>query len=220
MSAIIEELSLEKNLSSFLENRIFKPLGMSHSYLPTISEQWQMINQLNQDKKMVIRYTADTQNTKAKPIRIDQITYKPPLVFRIPVASAGAIISCMSDLVKWQESLYGGNILSEDSLKLMTTGYIKVDEDLDVSGEDMYGYGLMTGKIGDKKIYYHGGWLLGVRTILSYNPENGVSVIALSNLSTADNQWKRNTFRQVGSLTELVLELQGVVVKFLLTNSL
>jgi hypothetical protein len=42
---------------------------------------------------------------------------------------------------------------------------------------------------------------MGIRTIFSYNPENGVSVIALSNLSPADNQWKRNTFRQVGSLT-------------------
>jgi len=134
-----------------------------------------------------MRYTADTQNTKAKPIRIDQITYKPPLVFRIPVSSAGAIISCMSDLVKWQGRLYGGKILSADSLKLMTTGYIKVDEDLDVSGKDLYGYGLMIAKIGDKKIYYHGGWLLGVRTILSYNPENDASVIALSNLSPADN---------------------------------
>ena len=210
LGAIIEELSPEKDLAIFLYNRIFKPANMNHSFLPSIFEQWQMILQPNHNN-LVMRYSADIENTKAKPIKIDQITYNPPLVFRIPPVGAGAIISTMGELLKWQEALYVGKILSADSLKAMTTGYIKVDESLDVSGEDQYGYGLIIGKVNGQTLYRHGGWLLGIRTDLSYNPSNQISVIMLSNLSPADNQWKSTTFRQVGSFTELAVRLQEIV---------
>jgi CubicO group peptidase (beta-lactamase class C family) len=86
--------------------------------------------------------------------------------------AAGALYSTARDLLRWQTALYGGKLLSAASLEKMTT-----------AGKGGYGMGLFIGTESGRRRYEHGGGIPGFNTKMSYYPDTGVSVIALSNLN-------------------------------------
>jgi len=88
--------------------------------------------------------------------------------------AAGSIYSTTGDLLKWERGLFGGKVLSEASLKAMTT-----------AGKGGYGLGVFVSERGGVKVVEHGGGIEGFNTNLAYVPEKRIAVVVLSNVNGA-----------------------------------
>ena len=86
--------------------------------------------------------------------------------------SAGSLYSTTEDLLKWEQGLFGGKLLSAASLETMTTPF-----------KNDYACGLFVQtKDGHKRID-HGGGIEGFNTELAYYPDDKVTVIVLANVN-------------------------------------
>lgn len=77
----------------------------------------------------------------------------------------GSVNGSVYDLYDWMRSLYGGKVISAESLKAMTTSVLG------------YGFGLMA----TSNIYYHGGCTDVFNTYSAYYPKDEYYIIAFSN---------------------------------------
>jgi CubicO group peptidase (beta-lactamase class C family) len=87
----------------------------------------------------------------------------------VPYA-AGAFYGSTADLLRWQRALYGGKLLSAQSLREMT----KVQQ-------GVYALGLGVRGTADAPLYHHSGSIDGFSTYLLYDSAAGVSVALLAN---------------------------------------
>jgi len=86
--------------------------------------------------------------------------------------SAGALYSTTEDLLRWEEGLFGGKLLSAASLQKMTTPF-KQD----------YAFGLAVRTVNGHKMIAHGGGIEGFNTELAYYPDDKLVVAVLGNLN-------------------------------------
>jgi CubicO group peptidase (beta-lactamase class C family) len=86
--------------------------------------------------------------------------------------AAGALYSTAPDLQRWEHALFGKRVISAASLEKMTT-----------RGKGDYGMGLFVGKESSRRRFEHGGGIPGFNARMSYYPDTGIAVIALSNLN-------------------------------------
>ena len=84
--------------------------------------------------------------------------------------SAGAIISTVEDLYKWQNALFNGKIISPASFTKMTTPHL-----------NNYGYGLWIDSFQHHRRIEHPGSLPGFESELVRYPEDEVSIAFISN---------------------------------------
>jgi CubicO group peptidase (beta-lactamase class C family) len=157
LGAIIEKVT-EKSYETVLSERIFKPLGMTNSGY-------------DHHSTLIQKRASGYQKTS------DGFVNAPYLDMSIPYA-AGSIYSTVEDLYKWNQALYGGNILSANSKKLMFT-----------PGLGNYGYGIRIfdqpiGKT-DKntKIIGHGGAISGFSSLVTQVVDWQQTVIILDNVN-------------------------------------
>jgi CubicO group peptidase (beta-lactamase class C family) len=75
--------------------------------------------------------------------------------------SAGALYSTTEDLLKWEQGLFGGKILSAASLEKMTTPF-----------KNDYAFGLQVETKAGHKVIDHGGAIEGFNTELDYYPDD------------------------------------------------
>jgi len=93
---------------------------------------------------------------------------------RIPFA-AGDMYSSVSDLARWEEALYGGKLLSPDSLRRMMT-----------RGMGDFGLGVMVHKAQGEPLISHTGGIQGFVADLRYYPDKHIAVVVLSNTESKD----------------------------------
>jgi CubicO group peptidase (beta-lactamase class C family) len=86
--------------------------------------------------------------------------------------AAGGLYSTTEDLLKWEEGLFGGKLLSAASLEKMTTPF-----------KDNYAFGLQVETKGSRKVIQHGGGIEGFNTELAYYPEDQLTIVALANVN-------------------------------------
>lgn len=96
-------------------------------------------------------------------------------------STSGSIVSDAPSLARWGYLLYGGSVVSRDSLALMTRF---------ATGAVPYGMGTHDlewpfGNIG----IGHAGWWMGYRAVLLTRPDSGVTVAALINDERLDAFW-------------------------------
>jgi CubicO group peptidase (beta-lactamase class C family) len=89
----------------------------------------------------------------------------------IPFA-AGALYSTTEDLLKWEQGLFGGKLLSAASLKTMTTPF-----------KNDYACGLSVETKDGRKVIEHGGGIEGFNTQLTYYPDDKLTVVVLANVN-------------------------------------
>jgi CubicO group peptidase (beta-lactamase class C family) len=87
---------------------------------------------------------------------------------------AGSLYSTTEDLLKWEQGLFGGKLLSPASLKAMTTPF-----------KNNYAFGLEVDTTAGHRVIQHGGGIEGFNTIVSYYPDDQLSVIVLANVNGA-----------------------------------
>ena len=151
LGAVIEKVS-GKKYGDLLRERIFDPLGMKDSGLDTDG--------------LILPKRAEGYSPGAKGLEV-------PLVESMTVPwAAGSIYSTTGDLLKWEHGLFGGKVLSADSLKLMTT-----------PGKGNYGLGVFIADKDGVKIVSHGGGIEGFNTNLMYAPERRIAVVVLGNVN-------------------------------------
>ena len=153
MLALIVEKASGQRFEDFLKQRIFEPLGMSHTLAyvnggPPISHR-----------------AYGYSETATGWTRTDQSTTS-------AVLGDGGIYSSIDDLARWDAALYDDRLLSAKSRELAFHPWTTTD-DADVS----YGFGWrITGES-----LWHSGESIGFRNVIVRYPQQHLSVIILSN---------------------------------------
>lgn len=93
----------------------------------------------------------------------------PYLAMSLPYA-AGSLYSTVDDLLTWQQALQAGKVIKPASLAAMFT-----DQGFG------YGYGQFISKVNGRRMWAHAGGINGFSTDLVLFPDQGVSLIILSN---------------------------------------
>lgn len=148
---LIEKIS-GKTYSEFVQENIFTPLGMKDSGYDLNSA-------------IIERRASGYSPSPKGPVNAGFIHMSIPF-------AAGSLYSTTEDLLRWEQGLFGGKLLSEASLQKMTTPF-KSD----------YAFGLGVRTVNGRKVIDHGGGIEGFNTHLAYYPEDKVTVAVLGNLN-------------------------------------
>lgn len=97
------------------------------------------------------------------------------------VYSAGALLSTVSDLFKWHQALYSGQLIKKETFAKATTPYTLAD-----GKQTEYGYGFFIRKENGMSSVGHGGAIDGFRAMELYYPEQDIFISLLCN-SEQDN---------------------------------
>ncbi len=144
----------------FLDERIFKPLGMASTRLinerdivPNRAAGYELVNGQLKNQEWV----SPTFNSTAD----------------------GTLYSNVLDLAKWDAALYGTKLLKQSSLDRIWTVYPLNDGKPNPAG---YGFGWMIGKQNDHQRIEHGGAWQGFTCRISRYPDDSLTVVVLTNL--------------------------------------
>ena len=148
---LIEKIT-QQSYRQFVQENIFDPLGMKDSGYDSNSE--------------IILHRASGYTPGP-----NGITNAGYIDMTIPL-SAGALYSTTKDLLRWEQGLMSGKLLSPASLQKMTTP-LKND----------YAFGLGVHTSNGHKLIDHGGGIEGFNTLLAYYPEDKLTVVVLANLN-------------------------------------
>ena len=86
--------------------------------------------------------------------------------------AAGALYSTTEDLLRWEQGLFGGKLLSAASLQKMTTPNM-----------NNYALGVTVRSEKSRKVIAHGGGIDGFNTFLAYYPDSRTTVAVLANIN-------------------------------------
>jgi CubicO group peptidase (beta-lactamase class C family) len=150
---LIERIS-GQSYEQFLQENIFTPLGMKDSGYDSNSPSVQN------------RATGYSASRSGGP------PAKAPFVDMSRPYAAGALYSTVEDLLRWEQGLFGGRLLSKASLDKMTKPF-----------RNNYAFGLQVRTLNGHKVIDHSGGIQGFNTMLAYYPDEKVTVAALGNLS-------------------------------------
>ena len=99
-----------------------------------------------------------------------------PISMEFPLGG-GNLVSTVDDLFMWQKALFGKKLLPDSLFEKMTTPYL-----------NRYGYALDIDSLGRHKRIGHDGNISGFGSYCYYYPDDGLSVIVLSN-KQGNIQW-------------------------------
>lgn len=151
LGAIIEKVS-GQSYEKFVTDNLFTPAGMTDSGYDS--------------NAAIIKRRAS--GYVPSPAGFTNAGY---LHMSIPHA-AGALYSTTHDLLKWEQALFAGKIVSKASLDRMTTPF-----------KNDYAFGLTSTLVNGRRVIAHGGGIDGFNTHLAYYPESRTVVIVLSNVN-------------------------------------
>ena len=152
---IIEKIT-GKTYAEYLEENIFKPLGMTNSLFA---------NDTRIIKNRVGAYSqGDNGFVNSKPRNITH------------VYSAGAIQSTVEDFFKWHQAVHSYKLVKKENLDKAFTRYKLKD-----GKETDYGYGWRLGYVYESPSIWHGGGIEGFGTTEIYLPKEDVFVVVFSN---------------------------------------
>ena len=137
---------------SFVTDNIFEPLGMKDSGYDS-------------NTAIIPRRAAGYMPSPAGPVNAGFVHMSIP-------HAAGALYSTTEDLLRWEQGLFGGHLISPASLAKMTTPF-KSD----------YALGVMVQTASGRKAVQHGGGIDGFNTYLAYYPETKLTVAVLANIN-------------------------------------
>jgi CubicO group peptidase (beta-lactamase class C family) len=149
LGAIIEKVS-GRPYARFLEERIFKPLGMTHT---------------------------GYESARFQPVTGYDGQGKPggPISMTWPYA-AGALVSTVDDLARWQAALADGKLLRPATLRQAWSTHTLND-----GTRNPYGYGWFVGRLHGADIVLHGGNIDGFTADAIWLPQERVYVAMLAN---------------------------------------
>jgi CubicO group peptidase (beta-lactamase class C family) len=160
LGAIVEAAS-GMSYADFVERRIFEPLGMRQASYGSSSR--------------IIPGRASGYDGGE-----DGVVNQRYLSFTQPYA-AGSLMMTVEDWYRWSRALFGGDVVSAESLERMTTPFVLTNGDT-----TQYGYGLGTGEVRGHRAIRHGGGIFGFATDGMYLPDEDVYVAVFANTTAND----------------------------------
>ena len=151
---IIEKVS-GKSYEDFVEQNIFKPLGMDNSYYG--------------HKNEIIKNRASGYQTR------DGFVNASYLSMSLPYA-AGSLMSTVEDLYKWQKGLNSNALIKKETLQKAFQ-----NTKLNNGKPTYYGYGWSINEINGSPSLEHGGGIFGYTSYGVYIPEKDTYVATLTN---------------------------------------
>lgn len=148
---IIEKIS-GTSYAAFVQENIFTPLVMKDSGFDSNSE-------------IIARRAAGYTPSPKGPVNAGFIH------MTIPHA-AGSLYSTTEDLLRWEQGLFAGKVVSTASLQKMTTPF-----------KDDYALGVVVRTANGRKSVQHGGGIEGFNTSMVYYPDSRITVVVLSNIN-------------------------------------
>ncbi|PSL46363.1 CubicO group peptidase (beta-lactamase class C family) [Chitinophaga niastensis] len=158
LAEIVEKVS-GMPWAEFIQQRIFKPAGMSQTRLLSVTD--------------IIPNRANGYEREGTASENAEIW--------LAVRPSGAFMSDVIDLAKWDTALYTDSILTADSKKQMWTPAI-----LNNGNAAPYGYGWFTDVINGHRRIHHGGGLPGFSAAIERYPDDRLTVIVLANTASAN----------------------------------
>jgi hypothetical protein len=159
LGAIIEKVS-GKKYADFVRERIFGQLGMSETRYDVTDE-------------VIARRAAGYGRTGDRFVNAQYLSMTQPY-------AAGALLSTVDDLAKWEAGLAAGRVVKAASLEKIFTSYT-----LSNGVPTGYGYGWQIGEYEGLAAQEHGGGISGFRAHVLRLPSDGVYVAVLSNLAAS-----------------------------------
>ncbi len=151
LGAIIEKVS-GQSYEKFVAENLFAPAGMSDSGYDS-------------NTAIIKRRASGYVRTPAG------YTNAGYLHMSIPHA-AGALYATSGDLLKWQQALFAGKIVSKASLDRMIAPF-----------KNDYALGVTSSLVNGRRVIAHGGGIDGFNTHLAYYPDSKTVVVVLSNVN-------------------------------------
>ena len=149
---IIEEVSGD-SYQTFLRQNIFEPLGMQNTGYPSA-------------RRIVEHWAQGYSNARSKADYLHvSITY-----------AAGGLYSTVGDLYLWNQALYGGKVVSQESWDAMLDAAYTFPDGV------QYGYGLVINNVADQPFIGHSGGINGYSSHMAYFTEENTMIILLENL--------------------------------------
>ena len=148
---VIEKIT-GASYEQFVRDNIFTPLGMKDSGYDSNSA-------------IIERRAAGYSPSPSGPINAGYVHMSIP-------HAAGALYSTTEDLLRWEQGLFGGKVVSAASLKKMTTPF-----------KNNYALGVVVQTADGRTVVNHGGGIEGFNTFLAYYPDDKLTVVVLSNIN-------------------------------------
>jgi CubicO group peptidase (beta-lactamase class C family) len=148
---VIEKVS-GTSYAAFVQERIFSPLGMKDSGYDS-------------NTAIIPRRAAGYVPGQGGPSNAGFIHMSIP-------HAAGALYSTTEDLLRWEQGLFGGKVISPASLQKMTT-----------ASKNDYALGVVVRTENGRKVVQHGGGIDGFNTALAYYPDTRTTVAVLANIN-------------------------------------
>ncbi len=154
LGVIIEKAS-GKPYAQFLDERIFKPLGMKNSYFGS--------------HRQIIKHRAMGYQFEDKWLNAEYLSMTQP-------GAAGSIMSTVDDLYTWNKAVRDNKLISEASKQKAFTNYT-----LNNGEKINYGYGWEPNEIQASPTLEHAGGIFGYTSNGIWLPDENVYVVMLSN---------------------------------------
>lgn len=157
---LVVEAVTGKDLSAVIRKRLLDPLGLEHTVF--------------QAEEPTPRNAAHGHLWGGGSTFYDQIGRSRIVPHRSAVTvawAAGAMASTPTDLAQWAAALYGGDVVSPESLAAMLTFRKK----------DAYGLGTRTRTFQGHRAIGHLGGIRGFELAMWHFPEDGATIVALTN---------------------------------------
>jgi CubicO group peptidase (beta-lactamase class C family) len=145
----------------FLQDRIFRPLGMTTTLILTESD-------------IVPNRAEGYQLVEGQ---LKHQTWVSPVV---NTTADGALYFTVRDLARWDSALYHTGLLSRESLARMRTPVTLKD-----GTTRPYGFGWRVGRPNGHAVMLHGGSWQGFQAYIVRYPDDRLTVVALANLAQA-----------------------------------
>ena len=153
LASIVEKVS-KQSFSNYVNQHIFKPLQMTHSYVGMQDNGIEVYGYNSPGRRVVKDYLDEIYGDKG-------------------------IYASVEDLYKWDEALYTDKLVKQESLKEAFT-----DGSPEQAAPFNYGFGwrIYTASNGDKTVF-HAGWWKGFKTFFMRRLKDKTTVIILSNVA-------------------------------------
>jgi D-alanyl-D-alanine carboxypeptidase len=172
---MIAEAVTGRTLAEEFRTRFFEPLHLA-------SASYQGVEPPVAELPTAYRYSS--VRLDARPLDItDGTDVRPFTAITTAAGAAGSVAASARDLALWARALYGGRVLPEDALELMTTGAAATSQ---LKPAYPYGLGVQVFLIDGHITYGHSGRLVGARSTMRYFPLEDLSIAIVTNESRFD----------------------------------
>ncbi len=151
----------------FLRENLFEPLGMS----ATAHREWGPV---------YAHLSTGYDPAGARGVE------HPPFVHPSTTTGAASLIASARDMWRWNQALQRGELLDEESIRLLQTP---------VSGS--YAYGLASYEADGRRVVAHDGRVPGFTSDVSRYPDDDVTIIVLSNVQSGIGDSMRRDLRSI-----------------------